>query len=347
MRCLTLADALAARGARVAFVCATITPTLAGLMRARGHTLHPICAPPPELRRAGVEMSSWSAATQIADAVATEAVLRQTAPHWVVVDHYRLDDHWERHARNFAGRCAVIDDLANRAHDCDFLLDQTLGRDAVDYVPLVPAGCMMSVGSTFTLLRPEFAAAREQSLARRANARTHDRILISMGGTDLDGITARVVEATLDVAPSCALDVVLGADAPSLARVNELAREHAGVQVHLDTPHIAELMSNADLAIGAAGTTSWERCCLGLPAIVIVVAENQRFLAASLSAHEVAVVIDGLAELRAAVARLVDDGDALTKMSFNGAALVDGAGAGRVADRLVQLASAPHFAAGQ
>ena len=210
------------------------------------------------------------AAAQAADVRATAAVAGTA--DWLIVDHYLLDARWHSAARSFASRLVVVDDLANRSYDCDLLLDQTLGRTPSDYDSWVPPGTRILAGSNYALLRPEFELERPAALKRRKEAVGVSRILVSMGTADIGGWTAKIIDEVLEAAPGCDVDVVLGAQAPSLARVQQLASLDRTISLRVDTAEMPRLMRDADLAIGAAGTTSWERCCMGLPAIAVILA---------------------------------------------------------------------------
>ena len=170
----------------------------------------------------------------------------------------------------------AIDDLADRAHDCEVLLDQNLGRENGDYAALVPKGCGMLLGPAYALLRSQFGAAREGALERRVNWGEVSRIMVSMGATDPNGVTATVLDGIDRSGVAAAIDVVAPSDA---LRDVEKAALPLQADVHSDVADMAALMSRADLAIGGAGSTSWERCCLGLPSLLIVTADNQRAIA--------------------------------------------------------------------
>lgn len=333
MRCLTLADELRARGAETSFVAAAISTGLAERVRAGGHALHMI-APPNGLERSGEdwERDPLAAEAQIGDARRTIETIGKTAD-WIIVDHYLLDADWHREARQGARRLMVIDDLANRPLDCDLLLDQTLGRIAGDYSPFVSAEANMLLGSSYALLRPEFARERPAALARRRGAAPVRRILLSLGTTDIGGITGSVLQAILPVTADQAIDVVLGANAPSLPQVLILAQANPRVAIHVDAANMAELMRDADFAIGAAGTTSWERCCLGLPSLTLTLATNQSSVAKALHSAGASRSVD-LETHAATLAEIIDDEIARARMIAAAFAIVDGVGAGRVAEQL-------------
>ncbi|MDL0434108.1 UDP-2,4-diacetamido-2,4,6-trideoxy-beta-L-altropyranose hydrolase, partial [Marinobacter sp. TBZ242] len=207
------------------------------------------------------------------------------APDWLIVDHYALDACWERVVLPQDTRLLAIDDLADRAHKADILLDQNLGRAEKDYGKLIAARCRCLIGPRYALLRPEFAELREASLNRRREPFEPKRLLISLGGIDKNNATGAVLEAlkSCGLPADCLVTVIMGASAPWLDSVRAKAGElpwHCDVVVNVTD--MAERMSQADLAIGAAGSTSWERCCLGVPTLMMELAENQKGIAKAL-----------------------------------------------------------------
>jgi len=329
MRCLALADQLAREGARVRFLSAAMPEALSARITSSGHALSFLASPPAHDR----ERSDWhwpplDSDAQRRDAGATEAA--SGAVDWVVVDHYLLDRRWHSAARRFAKRVLVIDDLASRACDCDLLVDQTLGRSASDYGDLVPEPARILAGPQYALLRPEFERERAAALERRRRPDPPGRIIVSLGTTDPNSMTGTLVEALLEAATDHAIDVVMTGEAASLGAVQELAKRHSRLTVHIDTDRMAELMRDADLAIGAAGTSSWERCSLGLPAIALLLAENQRPSADALERAGAIVKMEDVAEVGAALAGILDNVPRLQQMSAAAFAITDGKGAGRI-----------------
>jgi UDP-2,4-diacetamido-2,4,6-trideoxy-beta-L-altropyranose hydrolase len=343
MRCLTLADSLKARGHESLFLTRPHAGHLADHIRDRGHTvvLLPVegdaqCEPDPD----GPPHADWLGGPWTGDATASLAALKDIAPDWLVVDHYALDARWEALLAPACGRMLVIDDLADRPHACDMLLDQNLGRRAADYEALLPAGCITLVGQQFALLRPEFRALRAASLARR-EAPVLRRILVAMGGIDKDDATSAVLDG-LDAASLPAgvgVTVISGRDAPWLDKVRgRAARMRLPTEVLAGVRDMAEHMVQADLAIGAAGGTAWERCCLGLPSIVVVLAENQRPGAEALARAGVAWVLDAVAGVPRALPGLlaaVAVPASLAQTARRAAGITDGRGAERVCERLL------------
>lgn len=330
MRCLTLADALAARGDACLFICALLTDSLAERVRASGHAVSMIEVASAEAPGAW-DMLPLDPGEQDEDARRSLAALGDEALDWLIVDHYRRDARWERQLRGKASRILAIDDLANRPHDCDLLLDHTLGRSPRDYEDLVPPHCRILAGARFAPIRSEFARERPGALRRRREGGEVRRILVSLGTTDVGGVTARVVEAAFGVASNCAFDIVLGAEAPSLAPLRAMAAENPAVGLHVDSRDMAGLMAAADLAIGAAGTSSWERCCLGLPAINLILADNQRYVARMLDEAGAAMAVDGVEQLPGALERLLRDETRRLALVAASAAVTEGGGADLVA----------------
>ncbi len=344
MRCLVLADALRAQGAQCHFLCRAHAGHLAELITGRGHQVSLLAAPTPGDADDERSYGAWLGAAFEDDADETLACLgRFGRPDWLVVDHYGIAARWQTRARAGVGRLAVIDDLADRRHDCDLLLDQNwLGPDQEDrYQTLVPPSARQCLGPAYALLKPEYAQLRPWRPLHDGLVR---RLLVFFGGSDPDDLTSRALHALS--APEFdhwVLDVVLGPNHPDVAGVTRLAQARPGTVLHRPLPSLAGLMLRADLMLGAGGTTNWERMCLGLPAVVISIAENQMQINAALAragyiaflgAHE--QVQTG--EIRAALQRVMHDAAFLRQSSQAGMALVAGSGADLVANLLLTKA---------
>jgi len=343
MRCLTLADALRERGAQNTFVCRPHVGHLLDLIQQRGHQ-DKVLAPADDAYAASDEQchAQWLGTGWASDAEQTQQALGNQVVDWLVVDHYALDARWERALAPHYRKLMVIDDLADRPHACDLLLDQTFGRDAADYRPLVPADCHLLCGSQYALLRPEFASLRSYSLQRRARPALRE-LLITMGGVDKDNATGQVLQAlrTCPLPADCRITVVMGATAPWLDDVRKQAQYMPWpTRVLVGVSDMAQLMADSDLAIGAAGATSWERCCLGLPSIVLIVAENQRLILSQLNMVKAAAAINLTNEkLEFALSRLIEkfgEPKNLAKMTKIAATVADGMGAKRTGDNLIE-----------
>lgn len=351
MRCLVLAEQLRANGAECHFISRAHPGNLLDLIRQRGFS---VTALP-------VELSSSPANTQVArerlkestyapwlgcdwqtDAEKARAVLAKLQPDWLVVDHYALDQRWETALRPYYQKLMVIDDLADRPHQCNFLLDQNLGRQPQDYANLVPSQCKVLIGPQYALLRPEFSALRAYSLQRRQHP-VLKQVLITMGGVDMSNATGQVLQALkgCTLSQNCRISVVMGLQAPWLQQVRDQAKEMPWpTEVLVDISDMAQRMAESDLAIGAAGSTSWERCCLGLPTLLVVLGDNQRLGAQALQDAQ-AVIFSGDVNDIAVTLPLAINASAsrhrLQTMSAATAAITDGRGVEKVLKAMREL----------
>ena len=273
MRCLTLGERLRSEGAQVFFVCRDLPGNLYGLVHEKGFVLKVLPRHEDDSTLNGY--AAWLTVSQETDAQETRLVLDALAPiSRLVVDSYALDETWEKAMRPIVGEIFVIDDLANRRHDCDILLDQNfyLGMEH-RYDGLVPIGCKLLLGPRHALLRQEFYEAKKRLRSRDGVLR---RILIFYGGVDGTRETEKAIQALLLLKlQQIEVDVVVGSGNVRQEQIRQLCEAHDFLHFHSQVSNMAELMANADLCLGAGGTTTWERCFLGLPAIVTAVAENQ------------------------------------------------------------------------
>ncbi len=348
MRCLTLADALRDRGAQCSFICRPHEGHLLEIIAQRGHQSLAL----PVLQKGGrssrkfTAYADWLVTDWFSDAVDTKQVLNvnmvSESLDWLVVDHYALDRRWEQALRTNARRIMVIDDLADRPHDCDLLLDQNLGRDEKDYGSLLTPNTVTLIGTQFALLRPEFAALRPQSLARREKKSQLRNLLIFMGGVDRDNTTGQVLNALkyCDFPTDLRISVVMGPHAPWLPKIQtQAAQVPWPTQVLVEVSNMAQLMADSDLAIGAAGGTAWERCCLGLPSLVLAIAENQFAGAVALQHAGAAIALETFQQIGEAInsMQLFHQTDStLSKLSRAAAAVTDGYGCARAADWIME-----------
>tara|TARA_B100000965_G_scaffold337037_1_gene303604 strand:+ start:621 stop:2153 length:1533 start_codon:yes stop_codon:yes gene_type:complete len=251
-----------------------------------------------------------------------------------IIDHYGLDAAYERELRDWASRIMVIDDLVDRPHDCDFLLDPSYGRTAADYAGLVPPSCRVLLGPAYALLRPAFARRRQASLARRRRNTDVHRLFVSFGLSDPSNMTSRALEgiAAADL-ENVTVDVVLGPQARHLAEVQAcIAEGKSNVRVHINPSNLADLMAAADIALGAGGGTTWERCCLGVPTVAIPCAENQNANLSNLASTGAATTLSPestSADISKALTRLAGSATVRREMSDKAALLCDGLGARR------------------
>lgn len=265
-RCLTLADALHRSGASILFLCRDLPGNLADWAARAGHAVRFL--PPSHFHRYRNHQEN--------DARETAKIIEETKSgiDWLIVDHYALDRRWERFMRPHIRKIMVIDDLADRAHDCDILLDQNYSGNSVNrHEGLVPDHCRMLLGPRYALLRPEFLLARKHIRERDGMVR---RILVFFGGSDITNETSKALEAVRSLnRPDIITDVIVGRGNPHQEQIRRACSGMRNSNFHCQVDNMAEMMVKADLAIGAVGTSTYERCYLGLPAITLVIAENQ------------------------------------------------------------------------
>ena len=333
MRCLTLADALAERGKNICFICRSLPSYFADLLSDRDYELEILSSDEEPNYENVLTHSKWLGTNQSQDVEDTLAVLSDRYPDWLVVDHYGIDWNWETPVRKKVGNILAIDDIADRRHDCSILLDQNLYPDmAVRYAGKVPNHCRLALGPKYALLRKEFSILRKKVELTDGSV---ERIFVFFGGVDLSNITGRVIDALVELdLPAITVDVVVGALHPNRAQI-ERACHQAGYTCHIQTEKIGELMLAADLAIGASGSTSWERCCLGLPTILVSLASNQVEIARSLEKAGACIYL-GTAEevvresIVDSVRNVLQEPERLKQLSRNAFSLVDGDGADRI-----------------
>ncbi len=348
MRCLTLARELRRQGQECHLISRRLPGDLLDQIAADFplHILPALQEPQAALTTAADDHASWLSCSQEQDALDTLAALdtaRLASIAWLVVDHYALDGEWHQrlraglHARDQQPRLLVIDDLASRPLQADLLLDQNR-LDSEEghqlYQPLLPPGCRCLIGPHFALLGEPFRLLQPLLPQRRAPLQ---RLLIFLGGADLPNLTERCLVGLLEPTPlPLKLDVVLGQANPHRKRIEALLANHPQVQLHQGLPSLAGLMAQADLAIGAGGVTSWERACLGLPALVASLAPNQNEVIRQLAAAG-AVVDLGTADditpalVREQVCTLLANPEQLARLSRQAAGISDGWGSTRVA----------------
>ncbi|HEU0118095.1 MAG TPA: UDP-2,4-diacetamido-2,4,6-trideoxy-beta-L-altropyranose hydrolase, partial [Alphaproteobacteria bacterium] len=241
---------------------------------------------------------------------------------------------WEKVAKPDNTRLMAIDDIADRAHICDLLMDQNLGRKPKDYTQRIPAECRMLIGPRYALVRPEFGEARKKienmPLAKRPN-----NWLACVGGHDTHHILGKIVSAW-EVLPTPKLTLVVGSGSPNLEDLKKRVASIKDVTLHVQSDNMAQLMADANLFIGTTGGISWERCCLGLPAIMGMIADNQAPNLAALDAHGTGINIGKWQDIQVpALTKIfktaLADPKTLENMAAKSAELVDGQGAERVA----------------
>tara|TARA_B110000196_G_C21153376_1_gene671339 strand:+ start:5831 stop:6955 length:1125 start_codon:yes stop_codon:yes gene_type:complete len=276
MRCLALAYALKNEGAVCHFICREHKGNLIEHIKNEGFFIHALPVSPQEnyiSKINNLTHSDWLGANQAEDAEQCSFILKNLDVSWMIVDHYALDENWERTLAIYYKKLMVIDDLADRKHLCNLLLDQNwFGLSTeIRYEKLVRDETVLLLGPKYALLKPEYESIRKVMPLRDGSV---SRVLIFLGGSDPSNETKKVLEALLDF-NFLNVDVVVGANHPDPIGITKIVEARALTSLYMNIPHLADLMVRADLMIGAGGSTTWERMCLGLPSIVISVADNQ------------------------------------------------------------------------
>jgi UDP-2,4-diacetamido-2,4,6-trideoxy-beta-L-altropyranose hydrolase len=318
MRCLSLAETLAEAGWSCCFVVRAGSEDIVPQLNAAKHRILPL-----------------------EESVHLEAEeMRRRIPqgcNLLLVDHYGLDEGFEERLSGWADRIVVIDDLADRRHHCHLLIDSALERDAADYLQLVPENCRILTGPAYAMLRREFVDMRDAALARREQTRHIRKIFVNFGAADSKNLTPKVLRALDAVGPLLEVSVVVGARYAHLEELqNGLTRSRHQVRLHVNPVSMASLMSASDFSITAAGSSSWERCCLGLPGVLLITASNQELLAHNLCAAGCALWggrwpdLD-LDRLVKTIVRAVESPQQTLAMGRKAAGLCDGRGNRRIA----------------
>jgi UDP-2,4-diacetamido-2,4,6-trideoxy-beta-L-altropyranose hydrolase len=342
MRCLTLASELRRRGMDCRFAC---RPLEGDLFRRIGEEGFEILALPDVQGTGNGEGDApWLDIPWQTDAEQSIAALAGSRPDWLVVDHYGLDARWEKALRPHCGRIMAIDDRADRPHDIDLLLDQNLVADLdTRYQGLLPAQAVALLGPRYALLQEVYSALHREARPRTGPVR---RILIYFGGADQADLTGRTLRAFLGLGrDDIGVDIVGNPESPFHKSWQALSEAHGNLVLHGALDSLAPLMSQADLAVGAGGATSWERLCLGLPALVVSLADNQRPIAEELNRQGLVQWVghaDALSEAELSKALQKVLGEPLpARWSIQCLSTVDGLGARRVAAALTLNADTP------
>lgn len=299
IRCLSLADQLKAQGHQCFFISRNNDGNLVDFVTQRGYQT---CILENDQKNTELlldtEYQKWLGVSEEYDAEQTASLIavQYQRVDWVVVDHYGLSAKWEASLKNIAEHILVIDDLANREHDADIILDCGVINSENDYKLLNQGKAKILLGAKYALLRPEFTEYRKKIKVNTLTSTAPKiKLLINLGGVDKDNLTTQILNIIENtVFPyEVELTIIMGLNAPWKSTVIEKAKQLKYLtQVLVNVSNMAELMVNHDLAIGAAGSTAWERCCLGLPTIMICMADNQKMIAKGLHDLGVAISLD-------------------------------------------------------
>ncbi len=336
MRCLALADIFQENGAKVQFICRKYKGNLISKIISKGFIVLELDDSNSSKCDHKLFHSHWLGASQKKDSEDCLSFLKQESVSWLIIDHYGIDEDWQTYLKGNYQKLMVIDDLADRRHQCDLLLDQTFGRQKIDYKNLVPETSNLILGSKYALLRPEFKTWREYSLDRR-KAPSLRELLINMGGMDNQNVTKIVLEeiSRCNLPKDINITIIMGALSPHLKSIKILAKNLCyRASVKVEVSNLAEIMANSDIAIGASGSSTWERCCLGLPTIQFISAENQIFLAEALSNQHIIKLANNTSELK----KLLESAsDWITSISSSAKSICSGQGIYKIFNKMSNL----------
>lgn len=358
MRCLTLANALFSKGTECYFLSRSHDGNLIERIRSQGHRVHslePLLTSKPSGSGNGhsahfhenqddnqLTHSEWLGVTQHQDIEACLPILEKLYPDWLIVDHYGLDHRWETIARPVTRSLMAIDDLADRVHDCDLLLDQNWfpGNLAARYKHKIPDHCKTLLGPAYALLAPEYS---KLSVSHAGRNGTVNNILVFLGGSDPTNQTLKVIEALSSHSlRHLNVDVVIGPNHPDPEGIRLKCRSRPLTNFHQNLPSLASRMINADLMVGAGGATTWERMCLGLPSLVISIAENQAGTNIALMKAGYINFLGsmddvGIADIEAEIHQSIENPEKLQAQSALCTKLCKGAGVTLVCSQLLSL----------
>lgn len=280
MRCLIIADELKRQEQSnfILFICRELKGNMIDFIKAKGYqvqVLPPVLNEKTEADESINLDEQWLCTTWEKDAEQTIHILKQfPAVDWIIIDHYGIDMKWQKEVKKYVNKIMVIDDLANRPHSCNIIFDQNYHHDYRSrYDLLVPKDSLKILGLHHTLLRSEFTQLAQKN---RSNAKWRKKILVSFGGTDPTNETEKTLKAIIRIKETYPLetDVVVGSGHIHKGKIKRICQKE-GFHYFCQVNNMAQLIAEADLAIGAGGISTYERLYMGIPSITISTADNQ------------------------------------------------------------------------
>ena len=249
----------------------------------------------------------------------------------LIIDDYSVNKEIENNCRKYANKIVVIEDIPYKFHDCDVLIDQTLGREAEEYDSLLPKNTLRLVGSKYALLRKDFLNFRYKCWRKKKIAKKNKSILISYGSLDEHDLVCKTIDVINNGKLDIDINIIISSASKFIDKIKKYQTKNNNINLYIDIKNVPEIISNSDLAIGSAGLSSLERCCLGLPSLIIETSDNQKELSKSLNksgcAHYVGKFPDiNWTQISAILKNLLGDHKQLEIMSFRSMVNVDGHG---------------------
>ena len=343
VRCLTLADSLRKRtNSKIVFVCRNHLGHIGDEIISRGYDLKLLTKQHVKggFKQKNIcDYEEWLGNDWESDAEETISTFGSNKIDLLIVDHYGIDFYWHKKLQKYTKKLMVIDDLANRKYDCDILLDQTFNRYKDAYYSLVPKHCKILVNTKYALLRPEFYKNRDFAIKKRREPFNLQHILISVGGGDSDNLSGEILENILEIEWDypIIITIVLGWNSKHKLSLEQIPHKKL-IEVNIleNISNISELMISADIAIGAGGATTWERCCVGLPSLVFITAKNQEESSLYLDSIGAIDVIKNMSEIKEKIIALKQGrGVDIGPMIRTSLSICDGVGSERVVDEIM------------
>ncbi|MBT8440669.1 MAG: UDP-2,4-diacetamido-2,4,6-trideoxy-beta-L-altropyranose hydrolase [Gammaproteobacteria bacterium] len=339
-RCLTLANALHQKGISCVFISRSDDTN--SLIAKAGHQLVRLNGKETINTDAEVKHASWLSTGWQQDAEESLGICKKYKSLMLIVDHYALDYKWEKVLTDYCKIIVVLDDLADRKHNCQLLIDSNYLRRADEYRKLLVKDSEVLAGSEYTLLKPDFTVLRAKAEHQRKATDTIKKVLVFLGGGNTENTMASVLSALSQVSwpVQPQITVVLSSLYKHVDQVvDRLSEMVFETKLMIDTPEMARLILNADLAVGASGSSTWERCCLGLPSVNILIANNQQYAHKNLGGAGVIEAVKAEEPLEKAIATsvqvLVSDMKKWHSISERCFSLIDGLGTRRVVSRIL------------
>jgi UDP-2,4-diacetamido-2,4,6-trideoxy-beta-L-altropyranose hydrolase len=348
VRCLALANGLKGKGHHVSFLSQSLPGNLSPIVDKQGFVVHSL-----QPRNREIVHSNNNPAIANAESLgidwqddANQCVkalsAMQLEPDWLVVDHYALDSRWELAVKKFCNRILVIDDLANRPHDCDVLLDQVCTNTSEQYRGLIPDRCHLLLGGLYVLLRPEFAEARSED---EASVNHPDKRIVHVffGTSDEPAHTIRFGRLLLANFPTLILRIAVGTTFKHVQKLVDLSQSFPGrVDWSQGVTNMARHMRGCWIAVGTPGMSTWERACMGLPAVHLTNSNSQTAILTSLKTTgfcDWLGSIDSISDkdFVSGISAFLDDESRLAAMREKGLAAIDGKGVQRAVADLTSL----------
>ncbi len=332
MRCLTLAEDLTINGFSVYFISKNLPGNMLSYVKEQGYQCFSILPIGSNDRECYDENFD-----NIYDATESIEILKSIDADLIIVDHYKIDATWHKMVKKYCKSIVVIDDLADRSYECDILIDQTFGRHKREYVKLVSDGTSLCLGSKYALVKSEYYGMRRMAKRKRNITNNISNVLIFLGGSDHSDLYLDVVNTlfSMDTSNILTINLVVGAqDSNTLNKLSGIIDDR--LIVHKNINYMSKLMYEADIFVGASGSTTWERCSLYLPSIVCIVADNQKLIASNLEEHGAVFVWKNMKELKKCFSRIAQSPNLYKKMQIKSGEVCDAEGVYRVTRKITE-----------